>query len=119
MLGHSLHLKRAIDEARCALVHAADVVVSEDDRNLLNLAVGAMETVRDHWDEAALLTPIEIRTIRKNLGLTQKDAGRMLGGGDSAFTKYESGNLRPAASMNNLLRLLDANPDLLAMLRQR
>ncbi len=52
----------------------------------------------------------EIRAIRERLGLSQAEAGKVLGGGPSAFTKYEAGTLRPAASLVNLLRVLEANP---------
>ncbi len=44
------------------------------------------------------------------LGLSQVDAGELLGGGPRAFTKYEAGTIKPAASTANMLRLLDANP---------
>ena len=54
--------------------------------------------------------PDEIRAIRERLGLSQPEAGKVLGGGPSAFTKYEAGTLRPAASLVNLLRVLEANP---------
>jgi len=56
------------------------------------------------------LVPDENRAIRERLGLSQAAAGRLLGGGPSAFTKYEAGTLRPAASLVNLLRVLEANP---------
>lgn len=63
------------------------------------------------------LAPDEIRAIRERLGLTQLEAGELLGGGPSAFTKYEAGTVKPAAAVNNLLRLLKANPDMIATLR--
>ena len=40
----------------------------------------------------------------------------MLGGGPRAFTKYEGGVIKPAASTANILRMLDANPAALATL---
>ena len=58
--------------------------------------------------------PDEIRAIRLSLGLTQVEAGELLGGGPRAFTKYESGRVKPAAAIVNLLRLLEANPRMLA-----
>ena len=64
------------------------------------------------------LSPAEVRAIRKRLGLTQKEAGALLGGGPSAFTKYEAGSHKPAASMVNLLRLLNSWPDLMDTLRR-
>ena len=56
------------------------------------------------------ITPDEIRAIREYLGLSQVDAGELLGGGPRAFTKYEAGTVTPAASVVSLLRLLEANP---------
>ena len=63
------------------------------------------------------ITPHEIRAIREKLGLTQVEAGELLGGGPRAFTKYEAGKVRPAASVAQLLRLLDANPNAVNALR--
>ena len=65
------------------------------------------------------LTPEEIRTLREHLGLTQVEAGELLGGGPRAFTKYEAGDVQPAASVVNLLRLLDADPTAMTTLGGR
>ena len=54
--------------------------------------------------------PEEIRRIREKIGLSQVEAGELLGGGPRAFTKYESGTIKPTAAIVNILRLLDANP---------
>ena len=56
------------------------------------------------------ITPEEVRAIREGLGLTQVEAGELLGGGPRAFTKYEAGAVKPAAAVINLLRLLEASP---------
>ncbi|MVT69469.1 hypothetical protein GPL21_30715 [Bradyrhizobium pachyrhizi] len=56
------------------------------------------------------LTPQEIRRIREKIGLSQVEAGELLGGGPRAFTKYESGTIQPTTATANILRLLDANP---------
>ena len=61
-------------------------------------------------EKAPDLPPGEIRRIRDKLGLSQVEAGELLGGGPRAFTKYEAGTIKPAASVSNILRLLDANP---------
>ncbi len=63
------------------------------------------------------MTPDEIREIRKGLGLSQTEAGELLGGGPRAFTKYEAGSVKPAASVVNLLRLLDSHPEMIAPLK--
>ena len=62
------------------------------------------------------LEPDEIRAIREGLGLSQVEAGELLGGGPRAFTKYEAGTIRPRASVVRLLRVLEANPDALPSL---
>ena len=66
-----------------------------------------------------VIAPNEIRAIRERLGLTQVEAGELLGGGPRAFTKYEAGSVKPAASVINLLRLLEADPSMLATLQGR
>ena len=63
------------------------------------------------------ITLEEIVAIRESLGLTQAQAGKLLGGGPSAYAKYEAGTVRPAAAAANLLRLLKAHPEMLAALR--
>ena len=65
------------------------------------------------------LEPDEIRAIREGLGLSQVEAGELLGGGPRAFTKYEAGAIRPRASVVRLLRVLEANPDALPSLTGR
>lgn len=65
------------------------------------------------------LEPDEIRVIRERLGLSQVEAGELLGGGPRAFTKYEAGTIRPRASVVRLLRVLETNPDALPSLTGR
>ena len=66
---------------------------------------------------AASIEPEEVRAIRKRLGLSQAEAGKLLGGGPRAFTKYEAGTVKPAAAVVTLLRLLEHNPDLMEQIR--
>jgi HTH-type transcriptional regulator/antitoxin MqsA len=54
-----------------------------------------------------------IRTTRKKLGLKQAEAGKLFGGGISAFSEYERGKTQPHKSTMVLLRLLDKHPELL------
>ncbi len=58
----------------------------------------------------------EIRRIRKNLGLTQKQAADYCGGGPNAFSRYERGEALHMRSTDNLLRLLDNHPELISEL---
>ena len=66
-----------------------------------------------------VLAPAEIARIRKRLGLSQRRAGALLGGGARAFQRYEAGAVIVSRPMSNLLALLDRNPDLLAELETR
>jgi HTH-type transcriptional regulator/antitoxin MqsA len=54
----------------------------------------------------------EVRRIRKKLGLTQKEAAAIFGGGPNAFSLYERGKIEPHTSTLKLLHLLDRNPNL-------
>jgi len=58
-----------------------------------------------------------MRAIRKKLGLRQADAGKLFGGGVSAFSDYERGKTQPHKSTVLLFKLLDRHPELLAEIR--
>lgn len=68
---------------------------------------------RDQIDreEEQVLSADEVRRIRRKLRLAQRHAGIVLGGGPSAFGKYERRHGRPSLAMSNLLRLLDRDPE--------
>jgi HTH-type transcriptional regulator/antitoxin MqsA len=57
-----------------------------------------------------VLTADEVRRIRTRLGLSQRRAGEVLGGGPRAFYKYEHGAVVVSRPMSHLLRLLDRDP---------
>ena len=76
-----------------------------------------MTTMVHNSGEDSELTPAKIRAIRERLGLTQVEAGELFGGGPRAFTKYEAGSVKPAASVATLLRLVEKKPFLLNDLR--
>ena len=59
----------------------------------------------------------EIKATRKSLGLNQAEAGRIFGGGVSAFSEYERGKTQAHKSTVLLLRLLAKHPELLSELR--
>ena len=54
-----------------------------------------------------------VRQWRKRLGLTQKHAADLFGGGVNAFSEYERGKTQPSKSTVLLLKLLDKYPELL------
>jgi HTH-type transcriptional regulator/antitoxin MqsA len=65
------------------------------------------------WEEARAEDSVSLRAIRKRLGLSQAEAGRLFGGGISAFSGYERGKIQPHKSTVLLLRLLNRHPELL------
>ena len=64
------------------------------------------------------LTPSDVRRIRKRLKLTQKEAGRLIGGGVNAFHKYETGDVLVSQAMTSALLLLDRDPSGLEILQK-
>ena len=58
-----------------------------------------------------------VRSIRKKLGLRQAEAGRLFGGGVSAFSDYERGKTQPHKSTVLLLKILNKHPELLDEVR--
>ncbi len=63
--------------------------------------------------EARQVQALELRNIRRRLGLSQKRAATLTGGGHNAFSRYERGEAVPVAAVVNLFRLLDRHPELL------
>ncbi|MFZ4538100.1 type II toxin-antitoxin system MqsA family antitoxin [Propionivibrio sp.] len=59
----------------------------------------------------------EIRRIRKKLGLTQIEAGQLVGVGKIAFSRYERGESQAPGPLVKLLRLVDQHPELIAEVR--
>ncbi|RUO46461.1 type II toxin-antitoxin system MqsA family antitoxin [Pseudidiomarina donghaiensis] len=59
-----------------------------------------------------ILSPDEIKKIRKKIGLNQRQAGTLFGGGKNAFSRYEQGELAPPKAVSLLLSLLDRHPQL-------
>lgn len=74
----------------------------------------ALETLAD---TVASGEAADLRAIRLRLGLTQKAAAELTGGGHNAFSRYERGEVRPLPAVINLFRALDKHPELLAELR--
>lgn len=58
-----------------------------------------------------LLTPEEVKSVRKKLRLTQKAAAIIFGGGINAFNRYEKGRLPVPRSLSQLLMILRNHPN--------
>ena len=58
-----------------------------------------------------------VRKVRKRLGLTQEEAGRLIGGGRRAFQKYESGVMAPSDAAVGLIEVLNRHPEEVEVLR--
>ncbi|MDC0738537.1 type II toxin-antitoxin system MqsA family antitoxin [Cognatishimia sp. SS12] len=67
--------------------------------------------------ELGLLLPEQIKKVRLALGLSQREAGRLIGGGPNAFQKYESGDVLLSKSADTALRLLAVDPRRLQEIR--
>lgn len=87
-------------------------VFTQEDMKVYNKALHVAKAEAEH-----LLPPDKIRAIRKQVNLTQEAAGRLLGGGQRAFQKYESGEILPSRAISNLLKLLQAKPNMLELLK--
>lgn len=66
---------------------------------------------------AGLLIPAEVKSIRKRLRITQREAGTIIGGGPNAFQKYETGDILVSKAIDTALRLLARDPARLQELR--
>ncbi len=62
-------------------------------------------------EEYHKIPPEEIKKIRQSLSLSQTEAGELLGGGPSAFAKYENGSVKPSVALIKVLRFLQARPE--------
>jgi len=68
--------------------------------------------IRDFYREVdGLLVASEIRRIRTTrLCITQDKASELLGGGAKSFARYENSEVIQSKALDNLLRILDADP---------
>lgn len=84
---------------------------------------GILEGPDNEYHDAALhevmarakhspISPLMVRAAREAVGVSQRAAGRVFGGGPTAFYKYETAKSVPSGSMANLLRLALERPDL-------
>lgn len=89
----------------------ADGIHSGDDMKVSDRALHRLKAQAE-----GLLLPEDVRRIRRRLGLSQREAGLVIGGGPNAFQKYEAGDIVASHAISSALRVLDAHPDALAIL---
>ena len=103
--GQALTLS-AVDGWHCPTCGEVEFASSEEASRFFAAAQAAQaESIRQQAQS--------IRAIRNRLGLSQKQASELLGGGVNAFSEYERGVTRPSKSAVLLLKLLDRHPELL------
>jgi HTH-type transcriptional regulator/antitoxin MqsA len=88
-----------------------DGIHSGDDMKVSDRALHRLKAQAE-----GLLLPEDVRRIRRKLGLSQREAGLVIGGGPNAFQKYEAGDIMASHAISSALRVLDAHPDALAIL---
>ena len=91
----------------CPVCGECEFIKGEGEAERHSAAVDAFAAQVDAGETAWL------RATRKKLGLKQAEAGKLFGGGASAFSEYERGKTQPHRSTILLLRLLDKHPELL------
>jgi HTH-type transcriptional regulator/antitoxin MqsA len=89
-----------------------DGIHSGEDMKVSDRELNRLKAEAEH-----LLTPDEVRAIRRKLRLSQRDAGLVIGGGPRAFQKYESGEVLVSRGIASALRLLERHPEEIATLR--
>jgi HTH-type transcriptional regulator/antitoxin MqsA len=66
-----------------------------------------------------LLSADDVRRIRVKMGLTQRQAGTLIGGGPNAFQKYEAGEVTVSKGISNFLRMLERHPEEIEELKKQ
>ena len=63
------------------------------------------------------MTDLDIKSIRKKLGLNLAEMAEKLGVGPKTFTRYENLKVRQSKAMDNLLRVLDEYPEAIKVVK--
>jgi HTH-type transcriptional regulator / antitoxin MqsA len=92
-----------------------DAVFMNDEQSRHNLAI----TERAIGQDPRYLTPSQIRDWREGVGITQRQAAQLFGGGLNAFSKYENGTITQTEAMDNLLWVTMRYPGLVLDLSTR
>jgi putative zinc finger/helix-turn-helix YgiT family protein len=79
-------------------------------------ALSKIEAAR--YEADGLLSPSEIKGLRKRLGKTQTEMSALLGVGRKTYCRWESGSYRQNSASDRYLRLLIAEPNNVSLLEQ-
>ena len=101
----------AVRGAFCPACGEATLGASDSDRVSAAMVAFAREV------NAASVDPAYIAGVRQKLGLDQREAAGIFGGGVNAFSRYETGRTKPPVALVKLLRVLDRHPELLGEVR--
>lgn len=114
--GHDTLIKDVHGE-HCTKCH--EVVMNTEQAEAFLAKVKAFEAAVDSEavQEDGAAEPYFIAEVRNKLHLTQREASEIFGGGVNAFSRYEGGKAKAPRSTVKLLRVLDAHPELLGMIR--
>jgi len=66
---------------------------------------------------AGIVDPTFITSVREKLDLDQQEAAEIFGGGTNAFSRYETGKVKPPVALVKLFKVLERHPELLAEIR--
>lgn len=97
-----------MEYCECPVCGSDPVLVDQISRNELRVADAKRAAM-------GMLTSEDIRLVRRMLGITQREASGLFGGGANSFSKYERGVTLQSSSMDMLLKLLALRPDLLGL----
>ncbi|MDR2604309.1 MAG: type II toxin-antitoxin system MqsA family antitoxin [Desulfovibrio sp.] len=91
----------------------SEMILDSDEAERVNAAM----MVFNKQVNASIVDPKFIISVRKKLKLGQREASELFGGGVNAFSRYETGKIKPPLALVKLLRILDSHPELLPMVR--
>lgn len=95
----------------CPVCAESVLDAAESNRVMLEMAAFSKQV------NAAFVDPGFITNVRKKLGLDQREAAEIFGGGINAFSRYENGKTKPPLALVKLFKLLDRHPELLGEIR--
>lgn len=68
-------------------------------------------TLCEYRRQAGLLLPVEIRNLRRSLGLTQEQFQTVIGVGKTTVSRWETGRVVQLKPEDNLMRAMIGHPD--------